>query len=141
MARRSEHIDHLKGIELFTNLTKRDLTLVAAASREEVVEAGTTIVHQGDAGREAYVILDGTCTVRRGSKRVTTLGAGSVFGEMSLLDLGPRTAYVTAESDCRLLVIPAKEFGKLLDDVPQLARKLLAALATRVRDLDRTAFG
>jgi CRP/FNR family transcriptional regulator, cyclic AMP receptor protein len=141
MARRSEHVDHLKGIELFANLSKSDLGRIAAASSEQAVPAGTTIVHQGDAGREAYVILEGSCVVRRGNRKVATITAGDVFGELSLLDLGPRTAYVESETFCRLLVIPAKEFGRILEDVPKLSRKLLATLATRVRDLDRKAFG
>jgi CRP-like cAMP-binding protein len=52
---------------------------------------------------------------------------------MSLLDLGPRTATVTAEDDSILFAITARDFSKLLDNVPIVARRVLAALSERLR--------
>ena len=92
-------------------------------------------------GREAYVILEGTATVKRNRRKIADLGAGESVGELSLLDLGPRTATVEAATDLRILVLSARALTGLLDDSPALARKMLAAMAGRVRDLDRKIFG
>jgi CRP/FNR family transcriptional regulator, cyclic AMP receptor protein len=69
------------------------------------------------------------------------VGPGAMVGELSLLDHGPRTATVTTNSACTLLVIDQRHFAAVLADVPTLSRKLLASLASRIRDLDRTMFG
>ena len=92
-------------------------------------------------GREAFVIRTGSATVRRNGKKVTTLGPGAVVGELSLLDRGPRTATVTADTECELLVIDQRHFAGVLQDVPTLASKMLAVLAGRIRDFDRTIYG
>ncbi len=141
MARRSEHVERLKGVELFSKLSKSELSRLAAVSTERSFPAGEAIIEQGDAGREAYVLLEGTCTVRRGNRKVATLDPGAPFGELSLLDHGPRSAYVVADGDVVVLEIGAREFGQLLEEVPALSKKLLAALAGLVRELDRRAYG
>ena len=138
---RSEHISRLGDLELFSGCSKKDLQNIAKSSDEIDVNAGTTIVEQGDMGTEAYVVLSGEATVRRNGRKIATLSAGDAIGELSLLDRGPRTAYVEAATDMRLLKIDAKSFTKLLKETPSLSGKLLAALASRVRDLDRKIFG
>ena len=65
------------------------------------------------------------------------LGPGDCFGEMALLNRAPRSATVTAETDLHLLVLSSREFSALLDDVPAVARKVLATLADRVREDER----
>jgi CRP/FNR family transcriptional regulator, cyclic AMP receptor protein len=96
---------------------------------------------QGEVGRQAFVILEGTAVVKRGGRKVADLGPGDTAGELSLLDLGPRTASVFATSDMRVLVLTARQLTGLLDETPALAHKLLAAMAGRIRDLDRKLFG
>ena len=140
MARRDD-VEHLANIELFSECSKRDLQKLARVSEELRVARGETIVEQGDVGRTAYVIISGNATVRRARKKVATLGPGDVIGELSLLDKGPRTAYVVADTDMQLLALSAKNFHGVLDEIPSLSQKLLASLASRVRELDRAAFG
>ena len=103
--------------------------------------AGSLVVDQGQTGREAFVILKGSATVRRNGKKVATLGPGSVVGELSLLDHGPRTASVVADTDCVMLVISQRQFLGVLDSIPALSHKMLATLAGRIRELDRQYFG
>jgi CRP-like cAMP-binding protein len=79
--------------------------------------------------------------VERNGKKIATLGPGAYFGELSLLDKGPRTATVTALTPLTVLVLGPREFSGVLDEVPELAHKLLATLAARVRELDTKAFG
>jgi CRP-like cAMP-binding protein len=79
--------------------------------------------------------------VRRNGRRVGELGPGDAIGELSLLDHGPRTATVTAETELTALVLSAREFAGVIEEVPGLAQKLLGQLAARVRDLDRQIYG
>ncbi len=114
---------------------------MARATDELDIPAGRTLCEQGSIGREAFVIVEGTAEVRRNKKKVATLGPGACVGELALLDHGPRTATVIAATDLKVLVIGAREFSAIVDDVPPIAHKLLKALAARVRDLDTKMFG
>jgi CRP-like cAMP-binding protein len=84
--------------------------------------------------------VTGTAAVRRKGRKVATLGPGSYFGELALLDRQPRSASVVAETDMVLLVLEQRHFLGLLDTVPTLARKLLGAMAARLREADKLAF-
>lgn len=141
MATRSKHLEHLAEITLFSALSKRDLQRIAKASNEITRPAGTVLVDQGDAGREAFVVIEGTATVKRNGRKVATLGPGDAIGELSLLDHGPRTASVTADTPMTVLVLSAREFSGVLEEVPGLTHKLLNQLANRVRQLDRQIYG
>lgn len=141
MATRSKHLEHLAAIPLFSALNKRDLQRIAKASNEVTRPAGSLLVDQGDLGREAFIIMEGTATVRRNGRKVGTLGPGDAVGELSLLDHGPRTASVTADSEITVLVLSAREFSGVIEEVPGLAHRLLGQLAGRVRELDRQIYG
>lgn len=141
MGGRDAYLDHLAAIPLFSGLSRKELQQVAKASDEVTVQAGHQLVRQGDVGREMFVIVEGSATVERNDATVGTLGPGSAVGELSLLDKGPRTASVTADTDCTVLVLGAREFGGILDEVPGLAHKVMAALASRIRELDTKIYG
>ncbi len=134
-------LEHLKNVSLFSACSKKDLDRIARAGDEISMPAGTMIVDQGQTGREAFVILKGSAIVKRNGKKVASLGEGSVVGELSLLDHGPRTASVICDSDCMLLVIGQRQFLGVLDDVPALSHKLLASLAGKIREFDRAYYG
>jgi CRP/FNR family cyclic AMP-dependent transcriptional regulator len=141
MAGKKHYLDHLRNVPLFSACTERDLTKIAKAGDEVTFSAGDVIVDQGQTGREAYVILTGTATVRRNGKKVAVLGPGAVIGELSLLDRGPRTATVTADESLTALVIDQRHFTAVLDEVPAISHKLMAHLAAKVREFDRQYYG
>ena len=141
MASKKQHLDHLRNVPLFSACTKKELEKVAKAVDEISMTAGTLIVDQGQTGREAFVVMDGAVAVKRNGRKIATLGAGDVVGELSLLDHGPRTATAVCETDCTLLVIDQRRFLGVIDDVPSISHKLLAALASRIRELDRQYYG
>jgi CRP-like cAMP-binding protein len=141
MASKKAYLEHLRNIPLFSACSNKDLEKIAKAGDEVVMPSGSLIVDQGQTGREAFVIISGTAVVKRNGKKVANLGPGSVVGELSLLDHGPRTATVVAESEVTLFVISQRHFLGVIDDVPALAHKLLASLAGRIRDLDRQYYG
>lgn len=141
MATRSKHLEHLAEIPLFSALSKKDLGRIAKASNEVTLPAGAVLVDQGEMGREAFVIVEGSATVSRNGRKVGTLGPGDAVGELSLLDHGPRTARVVADTELTTLVLSAREFAGTIEEVPGLAHKLLGQLASRVRELDRQIYG
>jgi CRP-like cAMP-binding protein len=141
MASKKAHLEHLRNVNLFQGCSTKELEKIAKASDEINMSAGSLIVDQGQTGREAFVVLEGTVGVKRNGKKVGSYGPGTVVGELSLLDHGPRTATVVCETDCVLLLLDQRHFMGVLDDVPALAHKLLATLAGRIRDMDRQYFG
>jgi CRP/FNR family cyclic AMP-dependent transcriptional regulator len=141
VAGRRAYLDHLRNVPLFNSCSHKDLERIARAADEVTVPAGYVLTDQGQTGREAFVILEGTATVRRNGKKVATVGPGTVVGELSLLDHGPRTATVTTDTETTVLVVDQRHFMAVIDAVPALAHKLLATLAGRVRDLDRQYYG
>ncbi|MFM8847673.1 MAG: cyclic nucleotide-binding domain-containing protein [Actinomycetota bacterium] len=141
MASKKTYLESLRRVALFSSCSTKDLEKIAKAGDEVKLDAGTVIVDQGQTGREAFVIISGSATVKRNGKKVATLGAGSVVGELSLLDHGPRTATVVADTECTMLVISQRQFLAVIDAIPAISHKLLATLAGRIRELDRQYFG
>jgi CRP/FNR family transcriptional regulator, cyclic AMP receptor protein len=136
---RDAFIDHLQQVPMFSACSKRDLQLVARRAEDVRVAAGKVLVNEGETGHEFFVILDGTARVTRRGKRVATLGPGSAFGELALLDKAPRNATVVAETPMELVVLGQREFAGIIDEVPGFARKLLAGMASRLREADAKA--
>jgi CRP-like cAMP-binding protein len=136
MARRDAFIEHLEQVPLFAACSRKDLQLVARRAEDVRVPAGKTLVSEGDTGHEFFVILDGTAKVSRQGRKIATLGPGSAFGELALLEKAPRNATIVAESDMELVVLGQREFAGLIDEVPGFARKLLAGMAHRLREAD-----
>jgi CRP-like cAMP-binding protein len=141
MASSKASLEHLRNVPLFSSCSTKDLEKIAKAGDELQMPAGALIVDQGQTGREAFIVLEGSVNVSRNGKTVATLGAGTVVGELSLLDHGPRTATVVCESDCTLMLITQRHFLAVVDQVPALSHKLLASLAGRIRELDRQYYG
>jgi len=138
---REQYLDHLASVPLFSGCTTKELRDIAKATVELTLDDGKEFVTQGDVGREAFIIVEGSADVSRGGKKIATLGPGDCVGELALLDHGPRTASVVATSPLTVLVLGPREFSGLLDEVPTLNHKILAALASRIRELDSQYFG
>ena len=132
-------LDHLSQVRLFSALSKKELTTIGRASDEVNVASGKTIVEEGGSGHEFFLILNGTASVKRGGRKIATLNPGQYFGEMALLDRGPRSATIVADSDMTLLVLGQREFSGVLDEIPGLAHKLLSTMAARLREADSKA--
>ena len=141
MASKKTPLQFLAQVPLFSSCSTRDLGKIAKAADRINMVAGTTIITQGTAGKQAFVLLSGSATVKRNGKKIAIVQAGAIVGELSLLDRGSRTATVVCDTDCELLVIDARHLFAVIDEVPAMAHKLLAALATRIRDLDRAHYG
>jgi CRP/FNR family transcriptional regulator, cyclic AMP receptor protein len=138
---REQYLDHLASVPLFSGFSTKELRDVAKATVELTLDSGKEFVTQGEVGREAFIIVEGHADVVRNGTTIAQLGPGGVVGESSLLDHGPRTASVVAAGPLTVLVLGPREFSGLLDEVPTLTHKILAYLASRVRELDSQVFG
>ena len=130
------YIDHLRNVSLFRDLSRRDLERIALLSDVVTVPADVTVIEEGRAGREAFVLLEGTAVVKRNGRTANVLHSGAVFGELSLFDRGPRTATVVTATPCTMLNLGYGALVTVTEQVPGVMRTLLASAAGRVRDLD-----
>jgi CRP-like cAMP-binding protein len=131
------HVDELlRTVPLFSRCTDKELAELSSLVTTLTMPAGKVIVQQGQPGNEFVVIVDGFAVVSIDGQTVATLGPGDFFGEIALLDGGPRTATVTAESDLVAGVMSHAEFASLLMDVPVVTRGILRGLAARLRATD-----
>ena len=129
-------IERLSQVPMFSACSRKDLGIIAKYVEELSVDAGTDLIREGDAGREFYIIVEGKASLSRGGREIGVVGPGSYFGELSLLDGQKRDATVTTVAPTELLVIGIREFVTVLEDVPQITRKLLAGMARRLHELD-----
>jgi CRP/FNR family transcriptional regulator, cyclic AMP receptor protein len=133
--------DVLSDVPLFSELSKRHLRRVADLMEEERFHEGAAVVEEGDQGDSLYVILEGQADVVRGKRTVDHVLPGDFFGEISLLDGGPRTATVRAATPLVVLAIRRKPFSHMLQQEPEIAVKVLSALARRFRVMQRSLAG
>jgi CRP-like cAMP-binding protein len=91
-------------------------------------------MHQGGLGREFVVVLEGTVDVVIDGEVVAQCGPGEFFGEIALLEGRPRNASVVAKDDVVVDVIGRGEFSSLLNDRPEIDKKVRAAMAQRLAD-------
>jgi CRP/FNR family cyclic AMP-dependent transcriptional regulator len=134
MFRKDAKVELLKRVPLFSECSRRELGEIAAIADEMRFPQGRTLITEGAAGREFFVIVDGTVEVRRGRRRVALEGGPSFFGEAALLTGKPRNATVTTTSPVQALVITDRAFHRLLRDSPSIQRKIIASLAARLAD-------
>lgn len=131
--RHDTRVEALRQAPLFEGLAKSHLTELARLSDEMEVEAGTVLCREGQTGQEFFVLLDGQAEVTsKGQGHLQTAGPGDFFGEMALLEPVKRTATVTAATPVHFFVLTRQAFQRMLDENPQVERRVLRALAHRV---------
>jgi CRP/FNR family transcriptional regulator, cyclic AMP receptor protein len=136
-----EKMRRLEEVPLLADCTQKQLRSLSDISRVVEVPMGTSLTRAGQPGDEFFVILDGSAAVEKPGKKRAFLRPGDFFGEMSLLDGGPRSVTVRAATALRVLVIDRKNFQQLLREVPELTQRLLVTLSRRVRALESTDRG
>ena len=130
--------DLLAQVPLFAELSRRELSRIAAVAKRVHFRAGVPIVEEGSLGGRFFVLQSGTAKVQTGGRTRITLGPGSYFGELSVLDGQPRSASVIATDSVEAWSIAEFNFRALLKQYPTLAVKLLGALSARLRAAERS---
>jgi CRP/FNR family cyclic AMP-dependent transcriptional regulator len=136
-----DKIDRLEDVAMLAGCSRRQLRAIARISEVIEVAEGTVLARSGEPGQEFFLILDGTARVEVSARKRSRLQPGQYFGEMSLLDGGPRSATVVADTPLRLLVIKRGDFATLLREAPELTQSLLATLSRRVRVAESSLTG
>ena len=131
----------LGAVPLFEGLSRKQLKKVTDLADVARFMGGATLVKQGEIGDSFYVVLTGQAKVVASGRTMIRLLPGDHFGEISLLDGGPRSASVVAETEMTLVIITQKDFLSMLAKDSEITMCLLAGLARTVRRLDRSLAG
>lgn len=137
MFSKKERLGRLAEVKLFKDLSKTDLKELEDIGRVVNHPAGHVIIDQGGSGAGFHMVLSGDVRVVRGGRTVARLGPGDFFGEMALIDGGPRTATVTADSDVSTFSIASWDFRALVMKRPGMSWSLLLSVTERLRDAQK----
>jgi CRP/FNR family transcriptional regulator len=129
-------VESLKHVPLFAGVRDKELGRLAKVMRESRFNEGEAITTEGRSGVGFFLIEHGNATVSLRGEIVRTLGPGDHFGEIALIDEGPRSATVTATTDLRCRGLAAWEFKSFVQEHPEVAWPLLETLASRLRDAE-----
>ena len=136
--------DLLRLHPFFAELSEQDGEALLKRTRTRRVPAGHILFQEGDAGDGLYGILAGRVAFTVDSVQgkgliLNVLGPGEFFGEIALLDGGPRSATVTARTDMRLLGLTEWVFRGLIQEHPTIAVRTLESMAGRLRAATQAA--
>ena len=133
MAVKTDPTESLRRVPLFAGLDRKELELLAKLAKEQQYEPGATIVKAGASGHGLYIIKEGHVSVVRDGQKVASMGPGQFFGEISVLDGGPRTADVKANTETVCLTLISWEIKPLLMDNAAITYKMLLEMVKRLR--------
>jgi CRP-like cAMP-binding protein len=139
IAAMAEVTETLARVPLFRKLPRKELQRLGRALKERIFPPGHKITTEGEGGVGFFVIEEGTATITRGGETIRTLGPGDYFGEIALIDQGPRSATIVADTELRCQGMTAWEFRPLVQTRPEIAWPLLETLVARLRDAERRA--
>src|SRR5690348_7303552 len=126
----------LRRVQLFADMDRRQVEQIARLLKERPFAKGETVILEGSGGAAFFLIDSGEATVSRKGVDLATLGPGDYFGEIALIDGGPRSATVTAATDLVCYGLTFWEFRPLVERNGAIGWKLLQALAKRLRAAD-----
>jgi CRP-like cAMP-binding protein len=133
MAVKTDPTESLRRVPIFAGLDRKELELLAKLAKEQRYEPGATIVESGASGHGLYIVKEGNVSVVRDGHKVASMGPGQFFGEISVLDGGPRTADVKADTDTVCLTLISWEIKPLLMDNAAISYKMLLEMVKRLR--------
>jgi CRP/FNR family cyclic AMP-dependent transcriptional regulator len=130
---RGAPIESLRRVPLFADLGRRDLQKIARLFKPRRFSAGETVIKEGTGGAAFFVIESGEATVFVGGRKRSTLKAGDYFGEIALIDDGPRTATIAAASELVCWGLTYWDFRPAVQANGRIGWKLLQGMASLLR--------
>ncbi len=131
--------EELSGLPVFADCSARTMRRLSNLGTRVQVRAGKRLTTAGNRGAEVLIVLSGTATCLVGGVEEARFGPGDFFGEVATLDGGPRTATVVASTDMDVLVLNRFEFETLVKSSPEVAHRMLEAMAHRLRQANGKA--
>ena len=126
-------VNLLSHVKLFENVEQKELERIAGSFKERTFNAGDVIAAEGSSGIGFFVIESGTAKATHGELVIAELGPGASFGEVALIDEGPRSATVTADTELKCWGLSAWEFRPLAETNATVAWNLARIVASYVR--------
>jgi CRP/FNR family cyclic AMP-dependent transcriptional regulator len=126
----------LQKIPLFAGLEARELERLSGSFKERTFSAGDIVATEGQSGAGFFVIESGEAAVKVGDEEVRRLGPGDYFGDIALIDMGARTASITADSELHCYGLTFWDFRPLVESDARIAWPLLQAMAKRLREAE-----
>jgi CRP-like cAMP-binding protein len=126
----------LRAVPIFSSCSRKEIAAIARIAKEVNFDPGVEICREGETGIGLHIVVEGETKVQIGGRTRRRLGPGAFFGEVAVLDGGPRTATVIAETPVRTLSIPSWSFRTLLRSQPSLSTKMLEEVCRRLRTTD-----
>jgi CRP/FNR family transcriptional regulator, cyclic AMP receptor protein len=135
---RAEHVETLHAVPLFSGLSKRELMSILRSTHGVEFAPGVDIVRQGEQGKGFFVMTKGAADVTVEGTQVAALGPGAYFGEMAVIDAGPRTATITATAPVFVLELTPSALFRVIESDAGIANAMDAELCRRLRDAGET---
>jgi len=131
-------VEALRKIPLFANVDEQDLERIAATSVVRTFNKNSIVITEGDTSSSLYLIMDGEVKIFVSDEDgktniINRLGPGEYFGELSLIDEGPRSASVEAVTRCKISILSRKYFVDYIEQHPRVAISLLKGMGQRLR--------
>lgn len=130
---KDQRVERLRAIPLFIGCTEKQLQFIATRVEEMDFPAGKILCEQGKSGADFFIVLSGEAEVTRSGKVIDTIKPFDHFGEIGLLDNGPRTATVKAMTPLRCLVLSPGQFQDVLHQDAEIAVHILRDVTRRLR--------
>jgi CRP-like cAMP-binding protein len=119
------------------NQTKNSKQIGSFGENVDIIPAGTTIFREGENGNNMYVIQEGEANIIVNGQVVETIGPGGIAGELSLIEPSPRSATVTAKTECKVVSIDEAKFKILVHHTPYFALQVMRVMADRLRNMNK----
>lgn len=133
MPTRGAPVKALQRVPLFADLSKQEVQQIARLFKERRFSEGETVVQEGSGGAAFFVIESGEATVLIGGKKHSILKANDFFGEIALIDEGPRMATITACGELVCYGVTFWDFRPLVEGNGVIGWKLLQRMAKMLR--------
>src|SRR5438034_1288627 len=129
-----QRVSKLKAVPLFAHCTTKQLQFIITQVEDMDFAAGRVLCREGQSGADFFVLLSGGADVTKKGRKIAKMTAGDFFGEIALVDRGPRTATVTTTEPSRCLVLGPRQFQNVLHQDTDIAHSVMKALTLRVRE-------
>jgi CRP-like cAMP-binding protein len=124
----------LKAVPLFAHCTNKQIQFIVTQVEDMDFAAGRVLCREGQSGGDFFVLLSGAADVTRKGRKIARMAPGDFFGEIAVVDGGPRTATVTTTEPSRCLVLGPRQFQNVLHQDADISHSVMKALTLRVRE-------